>query len=187
MTPERLAEIEARFQALRPKEDRGGEELKMMVLPQRGFPNSTPTKIFYADGNGCATISSNIGLGVDGDALAIFWANAWFDVRDLIKAVKDLTTVAQTRKIFVYRPISNGACNAVAYSDNGKEITQHFSSSYDFFRYDMGLNGEVGIGKSKFQYYREECPEGFELVECIGRAALEKYIDSGELKNFSFS
>ena len=49
MTYERLAEIAARFEAARPKEDRGGEELKMAVSPQRGFPNSTPTKIVYAE------------------------------------------------------------------------------------------------------------------------------------------
>lgn len=91
------------------------------------------------------------------------------------------------RKIFVYRPILDGECGAVAYSDDGDEIAFHFSSSYDFFRSDMGLNGEVGIGKIKLKLYREKCPEGFELVECIGKAALEKYIDSGELKNVSFS
>lgn len=88
MTPERLAEIAARFETARPKEDRGGEELKMAVSPQRGFQNSTPTKIFYADGDGCATISSNIGLDVDADALAIFWAHAWLDVRDLLEEIE---------------------------------------------------------------------------------------------------
>lgn len=90
LTPERLAEIAARFEAARPKEDRGGEELKMAVSPQRGFPNSTPTKIFYADGDGCATISSNIGLDVAADALAIFWANAWLDVRDMLEEIERL-------------------------------------------------------------------------------------------------
>ena len=178
MTPERLAEITARFEAARPKADRGGEELKMTVLPMK----TAGTRIHYADNDLSAIIYGNLGLDVDEYELAKFLAHAFLDVRDLIEAVKDLTPV---RKIFVYRPIRDGACGAVAYSDDGEEIVFHFSSSYDFFRFDMGLNGEVGIGKSKLKLYREKCPEGFELVECIGRAALEKYIDSGELKNFS--
>lgn len=93
MTPERLAEIEARFQAARPKEDRGGEELEMTF--SKANEREWCASVWYSDGDGCATISGNLALDVDGDALADFFAHALLDVRDLIKAVKDLASVAQ--------------------------------------------------------------------------------------------
>lgn len=93
MTPERLAEIASRFEAAYPKVDRGGEELKMTF--SKANEKEWHSTIWYPDGDECATIHSSLGLDVDGDALARFWANAWLDVRDLIKAVKDLASVAQ--------------------------------------------------------------------------------------------
>lgn len=95
MTPKRLAEIEARLQAARPGDRRpDGNELNMFAT-KRGYNGAKNAQLWHADGDGCANILGNLGYDVDGDALAEFFAHALVDVRDLIKAVKDLTPVAK--------------------------------------------------------------------------------------------
>lgn len=85
MTYERLAEIKARLEAARPKENRGGEELKM--TPSKANEKEWHSTVLYADGDGCATIHGNLALDVDTDALAEFFAHALIDVRDMLEEI----------------------------------------------------------------------------------------------------
>ena len=81
---ERLAEIAARFEAARPKEDRGGEELMMTVLPMK----TAGTRIHHADGELAAIIYGDPKLNVNEYGLAKFFAHALVDVRDLLEEIK---------------------------------------------------------------------------------------------------
>ena len=87
ISPERLAEIAARFEAARPKEDCGGEELKMVALPMK----TAGTRIHYADNELAAIIYGNPGLDVKEYGLAKFFAHALIDVRDLLEEIKRLS------------------------------------------------------------------------------------------------
>ena len=90
-------------------------------------------------------------------------------------------------KIYVYRPTTAYVdCAGVAFAEDGDEIAVHISSSHSWFRSDMGLSGEAGIGRGKHQKYREKYPDGYELVEVIGREALQAHIDAGDIKGLSF-
>lgn len=66
------------------------------------------------------------------------------------------------KKIFVF--VNSGAGTdwqvGMALCEDGHCLAQHVSSSYGFFRHDMGLTSDW-----KHEYYREHCPEGYELVE----------------------
>lgn len=86
MTTERLAEIAARYEAARPKEDRGGEELKMSVLPMK----TAGTRIHYADNDLAAIVYGNIGLDAEEYALAKFFAYALVDMRDMLEEIKHI-------------------------------------------------------------------------------------------------
>lgn len=90
-------------------------------------------------------------------------------------------------KIFVYRPSdANGDMAGIAYAEDGDELACHISSAYGFFRGDMGLLGDSGMGSHKHKLYREKYPDGFELIEVIGREALEIHIAAGDIKGLSF-
>lgn len=86
MTSTRLAEIKARHEAARPKEERGGEELKMTVLPMK----TVGTRIHYADGELAAIIYGNLGLDVEEYGLAKFLSHALVDVRDMLEEIERL-------------------------------------------------------------------------------------------------
>lgn len=91
MTPERLAEIAARFEAARPGDARpDGSELKMFAT-KRDYLGAKNAQLWHADGDGCAEILGNLGLNVDGDALAEFFAHALVDVRDMLEEIKRLS------------------------------------------------------------------------------------------------
>ena len=90
-------------------------------------------------------------------------------------------------KIFVDRPTKETVdCAGVAFSEDGDEIAFHVSSSHSFFQYDMGLKTKDGIGGQKHEKYAEHCPYGYELVEVIGRDAMQSHIDSGEIRGLYF-
>lgn len=48
----------------------------------------TNAKVWYGDGDLCAEIHDNLGLGIDGDAVAEFFANAVNDVERLLLEIR---------------------------------------------------------------------------------------------------
>ena len=73
-------------------------------------------------------------------------------------------------KVFIYRPIAKGECLAVAYSEDGNVLGQHYSSNLDYARYDM----------ARF------VPPDAEAVWRIGRPAMQAQIDAGNITGLSF-
>jgi hypothetical protein len=94
--------------------------------------------------------------------------------------------------IFIYRPTDEDRDSAaVAYAEDGEDLCFHVSSSMSFFRSDMGLSissdgKPSGIAQSKIRAYEEKYPNGYNLIEVIGKNALQEYINNGMLKGLSF-
>ena len=87
-------------------------------------------------------------------------------------------------RIFVYRPHDRFAdASGIAYAEDGEQVAHWVSSSHDWFRRDMGLHSE---STRCHDLYATKYPRAYELVECVGRDALQARIDSGELRNVSF-
>ena len=85
--------------------------------------------------------------------------------------------------IYVYRPTHDCAdCAGVAYAADGDEIAWHVSSSYSWFQRDMGL-----IGECKHDKYQAKYPDGFKLIEVVGRESLQSHIDAGDISGLTFA
>ena len=85
-------------------------------------------------------------------------------------------------KIFVYRPTEAFRdCAGVAFAEDGEKLAAHISSGLSWFRHDMGLTSDW-----QHERYRAKYPDGYELVECIGREQLQKHIDDGGLRGITF-
>lgn len=66
------------------------------------------------------------------------------------------------KKIYIFMNSGRGTdwIEGMALCEDGHYLAGHVSSSYGFFRHDMGLTGEW-----KHDLYKAHCPDGYELVE----------------------
>lgn len=101
------------------------------------------------------------------------------------QANRSVAPTTKPRKIFVYRPHGDRSdCAGFAYTDEGVIVAQHVSSSLGWFQRDMGLHEG---SECKHDAYSNAYPDGrFELVQVIGRDALQEIIDAGEVTGLSF-
>lgn len=65
-------------------------------------------------------------------------------------------------KIFVFMNSGKGTdwISGIALCEDGAYLAGHISSSYGFFRHDMGLTSDW-----KHDEYKEHCPDGYDLIE----------------------
>lgn len=71
-------------------------------------------------------------------------------------------------RIYVYRPHTDYEdVMGLAFDELGEVVAWHVSSSLSWFRSDMGLRSEY-----KHNKYQARHPNGFELVEVIGKEKL---------------
>lgn len=62
--------------------------------------------------------------------------------------------------VFAQATYDSGDVVGCALAEDGHALAGHFSSSYDWFRHDMGLTSEW-----KHNLYAEHYPDGYELEE----------------------
>lgn len=89
MTTEELAAINERLAAALRCDDWGKHGLQLEFTPEKPGREAS---IWYGDGDQCATVHGNLGLGIDGDAVARFFAKAPGDVKALLGENERLNT-----------------------------------------------------------------------------------------------
>jgi hypothetical protein len=87
MTQEQLEAIKNRLQAALPKADGASDRLQMTWTKETV---ESPAKVWYDDGDLCAKVYGNLGLGIDDDAIAEFFANAMSDMGTLLDEIAKL-------------------------------------------------------------------------------------------------
>lgn len=81
MTTDELAAINERLAAALRCDDWGKHGLQLEFTPEKPGREAS---LWYGDGDQCATVHGNLGLGIDGDAVAQFFAKAPGDVKALL-------------------------------------------------------------------------------------------------------
>jgi len=87
MTKKELAGIRERLEAAKRCDSWGAHGLRLDWTPERPGRNAA---IWYGDGDQCAEVHGNLGLGIDGDAVAEFFAHALEDVDRLLKELEEM-------------------------------------------------------------------------------------------------
>lgn len=92
MTDEELAAIERRCQAAKDCEEWGRPESPLTWTPECRDENGQyhQAAVWFDDGDSCAFVDNNMGLGYSGDAIAEFFAGCWLDVPALLAEVRRL-------------------------------------------------------------------------------------------------
>jgi hypothetical protein len=85
MTPRDLAAIKYRLAAALKCDDWGQHGVQLEFTPEKVGREAS---IWYGDGDLCATVHGNLGLGIDGDAMAKFFAHALADMKALLIEVE---------------------------------------------------------------------------------------------------
>ena len=80
---ERLKEISERLLKAEDVDDWGKHSFDFTIEKQ-SIKNNGVSKLWYGDGDLCAEIHDNLGLGVNGDAIAELFGNAKKDIRYLL-------------------------------------------------------------------------------------------------------
>ena len=120
MSPEELAEIEARLKAAQ-----GDDGTLALTADEYGY-------VWYADGDGdaCMYVGGSLGLGINGSELARLLAHAPTDIAALLSEVRRLTPApkvarAPAAKVAVWGPV-RGTWGIPALRVN-KRIKAHYS------------------------------------------------------------
>lgn len=92
LTDEQLAAIEARCDAAKDCEEWGRPEAPLTWTPEHRDANGQyhEATIWFDDGDSCAYVHNNMGLGYGGDEIAAFFAGCWQDVPALLAEVRRL-------------------------------------------------------------------------------------------------
>lgn len=85
MTTEELEAIKGRLLAACKCDEWGKHGVKLTFSPEEV---GRPATIWYGDGDQCAQVHGNLGLGIDGDAIAEFLANSIEDVKKLLQEIE---------------------------------------------------------------------------------------------------
>lgn len=85
ITKVELDAIRDRLLAAKKSDDWGKDGIKLEATKEKVGSNA---KIWYGDGDLCAEVHGNLGLGIDGDAVAEFFAHAMADVERLLSEIE---------------------------------------------------------------------------------------------------
>lgn len=96
MTIDELNAIKKRLAAAMKCDDWGSHGTKELTFtPEKPGHNAA---VWYGDGDQCADVHGNLGLGIDGDAVAEFFAKSIEDVTNLVAEVNNLNLQNQEYK-----------------------------------------------------------------------------------------
>lgn len=106
MTIDQESELRKRLAAAMKCDDWGNHGRWLFAAPEKPGANA---KVWYGDGDLCAEVHGNLGLGINGDAIAEFFANSMADMQRLLED-RDRHKAALTRYVNVF--LTDGTCPA---------------------------------------------------------------------------
>lgn len=81
-----FADLKARIEAAKKCDEWGKHGLRFTFTPEKPGQEA---RLWYGDGDLCAVVHGNMGLGIDGDAIGLFFATALADMDALLGMIRD--------------------------------------------------------------------------------------------------